>query len=109
MNFMYNNVTELIAIFVSAIIGLLDKIQTYFNISDNNSYAGLLQTVFICSYMVLAPIFGYLGDRYRRKYIMAAGILVWSATVFASSLLNSDVGIVHFSTCSMHVHVHIYI
>ena len=67
----------------------MDKIQKYFDIT--NSKAGLLQTVFICSYMVLAPVFGFLGDRYKRKYIMAAGILVWSGTVFASTLLNKDV------------------
>ncbi|KAJ7387333.1 Protein spinster 3 [Desmophyllum pertusum] len=72
------------------IAGLLDGIQKYFGIENNNSAAGLLQTVFICSYMVLAPIFGYMGDRYKRKYIMAAGILVWSGTVFASTLLNKD-------------------
>ena len=69
--------------------GLLVRIQKYFGIND--SEAGLLQTVFICSYMVLAPVFGFLGDRYKRKYIMAAGIFVWSGTVFASTLLNKDV------------------
>ena len=72
-------------------LGLLDGIQDYFGIQNNNSVAGLLQTVFICSYMLLAPVFGFLGDRYKRKYIMAAGILVWSGTVFASTLLNKDV------------------
>lgn len=72
------------------VAGLLYGIQKYFGIQDNNSAAGLLQTVFICSYMILAPVFGYLGDRYRRKYLMAAGILVWSATVFASTLLSKD-------------------
>ena len=71
--------------------GLLDDIQDYFGIQNNNSAAGLLQTVFICSYMVLAPVFGYLGDRYKRKYIMATGILIWSGTVFASTLLDKDV------------------
>ncbi|KAK2574256.1 Protein spinster-like protein 1 [Acropora cervicornis] len=70
------------------IAGLLDDIQKYFDIEDNNSAAGLLQTVFICSYMVLAPIFGYMGDRYKRKYIMAAGILIWSGTVYLSTLLD---------------------
>ena len=71
--------------------GLLDDIQKYFRIEDNNSAAGLLQTVFICSYMVLAPIFGYMGDRYKRKYIMAAGILIWSGTVYLSTLLDKNV------------------
>lgn len=72
------------------IAGLLNDIQKYFGIQNNNSAAGLLQTVFICSYMVLAPVFGYLGDRYRRKYLMATGILIWSGTVFLSTLLSKD-------------------
>ena len=71
--------------------GLLDEIQRYFHKEDSNSAAGLLQTVFICSYMVLAPIFGYMGDRYKRKYIMAAGIFIWSGTVYLSTLLNENV------------------
>lgn len=40
-------------------IAVLDKIIKYFDISE--SYGGLLQTVFVCSYMILAPVFGYLG------------------------------------------------
>jgi fucose permease len=39
--------------------GVLEQIQEYFNIGD--AEAGLLQTVFVCSYMALAPLFGYLG------------------------------------------------
>jgi len=73
------------------ISGLLNDIQKYFGIENSNSAAGLLQTVFICSYMILAPVFGYLGDRYRRKYLMAVGILIWSGTVFLSTLLSKDV------------------
>ena len=86
------NLLELILNICSVFaLGLLDGIQKYFGIQNNDSVAGLLQTAFICSYMLLAPVFGFLGDRYKRKYIMAAGILVWSGTVFASTLLNKDV------------------
>jgi len=71
------------------IAGVLVQIQQFFNISD--SEAGLLQTIFVCSYMVAAPIFGYLGDRYNRKVIMIFGILVWSgATLGASFVTNPD-------------------
>lgn len=45
----------------------------------------LLSPVFICSYMFLAPVFGYLGDRYNRKLIMSVGIAFWSAVTLASS------------------------
>ncbi|XP_053707573.1 protein spinster homolog 1 [Synchiropus splendidus] len=65
------------------VAGVLPDIEQYFGIDDGKS--GLLQTVFICSYMFLAPVFGYLGDRYNRKYIMSLGISFWSLVTLASS------------------------
>ncbi|KAF7648220.1 hypothetical protein LDENG_00160010 [Lucifuga dentata] len=65
------------------VAGVLTDIEHYFGINDEKS--GLLQTVFICSYMFLAPCFGYLGDRYNRKLIMSCGITFWSAVTLASS------------------------
>ncbi|XP_032353869.1 protein spinster homolog 2 isoform X11 [Camelus ferus] len=43
--------------------------------------------VFICSFMVAAPIFGYLGDRFNRKVILSCGIFFWSAVTFSSSFI----------------------
>ena len=40
--------------------------------------------------MVFAPLFGYLGDRVSRKYIMAFGITVWSINTYAGSQLEED-------------------
>uniref|UniRef100_A0A6Q2XYQ6 Protein spinster homolog 1 n=1 Tax=Esox lucius TaxID=8010 RepID=A0A6Q2XYQ6_ESOLU len=65
------------------VAGVLPDIEQYFGIDDGNS--GLLQTVFICSYMFLAPVFGYLGDRHNRKLIMSVGIAFWSVVTLASS------------------------
>lgn len=48
-------------------------------------------TVFICSFMFLAPVFGYLGDRYDRKYIMIAGLIVWLVTTLGSSFAGREV------------------
>lgn len=48
-------------------------------------------TVFICSYMFLAPCFGYLGDRYNRKYLMSVGICFWSVVTLASSYTPKEV------------------
>lgn len=39
--------------------------------------------------MIFAPIFGYLGDRYSRKAIMAFGITLWGATTLLGSFMNS--------------------
>ncbi|KAM7333773.1 hypothetical protein ACRRTK_007093 [Alexandromys fortis] len=43
--------------------------------------------MFICSFMVAAPIFGYLGDRFNRKVILSCGIFFWSAVTFSSSFI----------------------
>ncbi|KAI3373444.1 hypothetical protein L3Q82_022044 [Scortum barcoo] len=70
------------------IAGVLSNIQKFFDIRD--STAALLQTVFICSFLLLAPLFGYLGDRYNRKYIMIAGLSVWLVTAAGSSLVTES-------------------
>ncbi|XP_070586428.1 protein spinster homolog 1-like [Erythrolamprus reginae] len=67
------------------VAGVLPDIEKFFDIDDSKS--GLLQTVFISSYMVLAPIFGYLGDRYNRKYLMCIGIFFWSIVTLGSSFI----------------------
>ncbi|KAM3601194.1 uncharacterized protein V6R79_008877 [Siganus canaliculatus] len=71
-----------------SIAGVLSNVQAFFNIND--SMAALLQTVFICSFLLLAPVFGYLGDRYNRKYIMIFGVIVWLATAVASSFVTKS-------------------
>jgi len=55
----------------------------------DTSQEGLLQTAFVVVYFFVAPVFGYLGDRYSRKYIMAAGVLVWGAISFTASFMNT--------------------
>ncbi|XP_034406634.1 protein spinster homolog 3 isoform X1 [Cyclopterus lumpus] len=70
------------------IAGVLPDIQTFFDISD--SMAALIQTVFISSFLLLAPVFGYLGDRYNRKYIMIGGLSVWLVTAAGSSLVTKS-------------------
>ncbi|XP_072738118.1 protein spinster homolog 3 [Ciconia boyciana] len=66
--------------------GILLDIQRYFKLSDGDT--GLLQTVFILCYMLAAPIFGYLGDRYNRKVILGAGIFFWSGVTLGSSFIS---------------------
>ena len=66
--------------------GILTEIQDHFGVND--SMAGLLQTVFIISYMIFAPLFGFLGDRYSRKWIMAMGVFLWSLTTLLGSFME---------------------
>lgn len=68
------------------IAGILTDIQKSLNVQ--NELGGLLQTVFVITYMIFAPIFGYLGDRYSRRLIMAFGVFLWSFTTLAGSFMN---------------------
>ncbi|XP_053207305.1 protein spinster homolog 1-like [Panonychus citri] len=70
------------------VAGVLSDIEDYYHLTD--AEGGILQTVFIVSYMIMAPIFGYLGDRYSRKYLMAAGILFWSMTTYLGSIIPAN-------------------
>lgn len=51
--------------------------------------SGLLQTTFVISYMIFAPVFGYLGDRYSRRWIMILGVALWSGTTLIGSLMST--------------------
>jgi len=71
--------------------GVLDDVAKDFNFTQEAWKGGLLQTAFIICYLASAPVFGYLGDRYSRKYLMILGILAWSACSFASSFMQDYV------------------
>ncbi|KAF3706704.1 Protein spinster -like protein 2 Protein two of hearts [Channa argus] len=70
------------------VAGVLLDIQRHYGVSDSG--IGLLQTVFICSFMVAAPIFGYLGDRFNRKVILSCGIFFWSIVTLLSSFISKE-------------------
>ncbi|XP_077268461.1 lysolipid transporter protein spinster isoform X1 [Temnothorax americanus] len=69
------------------VAGILPDIKRDFDIGNDKS--GLLQTAFILSYMVFAPLFGYLGDRYNRKFIMSSGVFLWCLTTFIGSYMKT--------------------
>jgi MFS transporter, Spinster family, sphingosine-1-phosphate transporter len=47
---------------------------------------GSLNAAFMFSYMLLAPVFGWLGDRTRRWMLVGIGVIVWSLASGASGL-----------------------
>lgn len=67
---------------------MLTDIKKDFEIG--NDMSGLLQTAFILSYMIFAPLFGYLGDRYSRKLIMSGGVFLWCLTTFIGSYMEVE-------------------
>ena len=50
---------------------------------------GWLASAFLISYMVLAPVFGRLADRYSRWLLVGAGVALWSLASAASGLAGS--------------------
>lgn len=88
--FCYSNIYFLsLTIYFYNFAGILNDVQKFYSIG--NSEGGLLQTSFIVSYMIMAPIFGYLGDRYSRKLIIAFGVTFWSVTTLLGSFIPSNV------------------
>jgi MFS transporter, Spinster family, sphingosine-1-phosphate transporter len=47
---------------------------------------GLLTSAFMASYLVLSPLFGYLGDRVSRWKIVGVGVILWSIASGSSGL-----------------------
>ena len=68
------------------IVGVLSAVQHEFQIGKTK--AGLLQTIFIISYMCLSPVVGYLGDRYNRKLLILIGLIFWTLVVLLSSYIR---------------------
>ncbi len=64
--------------------GALTRIEDGLGIA--HAQAGVLQTAFIVVYTVAAPLGGYLGDRYPRRWVLAGSIFLWSLATLGSGL-----------------------
>ena len=64
-------------------------IQKQFGLTD--AHLGLLGSVFFWVYALLVPVAGALGDRWRRKNIILAALLIWSASTATSGLVGGFV------------------
>lgn len=58
------------------------SIQKELALSDEQ--LGTIGTAFLWGYLLTSPIFGRLGDRFPRKYLITFGVLVWCAATAAS-------------------------
>lgn len=77
-----------------SVAAVLTQITKYYGYKDYQS--GLLSTAFLGGYMLTAPIFGYLGDKYSRKYILIGGISFWLTAAFSGSLMSPEHGALFF-------------
>lgn len=71
---------------------VLPAIQSELHLSS--FVAGLLSTVFLVGYFLTAPVFGTLGDRGHRKWLIASGVFVWSLATFASGVAQGTLSLV---------------
>ena len=73
---------------------ILPTVETAFLLNDDNAKTkiGLLTTGFLVSYMLLAPLFGWLGDRMSRWWLIAIGVILWSLASGASGVTSLLVG-----------------
>ncbi|MBI3269504.1 MAG: MFS transporter [Planctomycetes bacterium] len=69
---------------------LLDSLEKEFTLSKTQ--AGLLTSVFVGVYLATSPIFGHLGDRWPRRWIVGASVAIWS---FATGLAGSARSFAH--------------
>jgi MFS family permease len=56
---------------------------------DAKAKTGTLATAFLLSYMISAPIFGRLADRWSRWLLIGGGVAVWSLASGASGMAGS--------------------
>jgi MFS family permease len=63
------------------------RIQESLHLGD--AQIGWVESAFMLGYFLTSPIFGWLGDRYPRKGLIAAGVAIWSIATIASGFSNS--------------------
>ncbi len=63
------------------------QLQTAFSLSDTR--LGLLGSAFMIMYLLAAPVFAPLGDRWRRGRLVALGVALWSAATVGTGLARS--------------------
>jgi MFS family permease len=74
------------------LVGVEPEIRTHFFRPDDpnaHTLVGLLGTAFLVSYMVSAPIFGWLADRMSRWLIIGLSVTLWSAATAMSGLAGT--------------------
>lgn len=67
--------------------GVQPLVQREFGVTDER--IGALTTAFFVTYMLAAPLTGWLGDRLPRKPLVVAGALLWSVATLFSATVHS--------------------
>lgn len=93
----------LVVLFIINTINFMDRLSIaavstelvdYYKFTS--SEAGALSVCFLVGYMCTAPVFGHLGDKYTRKWILVGGILFWCLSAFCGSIIPKDLSALFF-------------
>lgn len=78
----------------SILSAVLPQLQQDLGLDDDQG--GTLGTAFMLGYFLTSPVFGFLGDRLPRKWLIALGIFVWSLGTVLSGLANGFWNLIWF-------------
>ena len=67
--------------------GVQPLVQHEFHATDERM--GALTSAFFLTYMLVAPLTGWLGDRIPRKPLVVAGALIWSVATLLTATVHS--------------------
>ena len=73
---------------------VLTPIKEELHLSDEQ--LGTIQSAFMWGYFLTSPIFGYLGDRVPRRWLVAAGVFVWSLGTLMSGHVSALGALIFF-------------
>ncbi|MFA5205024.1 MAG: MFS transporter [Lentisphaeria bacterium] len=82
----------------AAFTPLLVWCQRHLGFRPENALVGLLSMAFMVFYMIGAPVFGRLGERFSRWKLICVGVVLWSLASGASGLA-STFGALLFTRC----------
>ncbi|WP_257459824.1 spinster family MFS transporter [Archangium lipolyticum] len=91
--------TSYYALLILSLINLVNYLDRYIvtvalpyiqkDFQLNNTQSGMLGSFFIIVFMLASPLGGFLGDRIQRRWLVAAGVVLWSLATGASGLATT--------------------
>jgi len=73
---------------------VLTPVKEELQLSDGE--LGVLLSAFMWGYFLTSPIFGYLGDRVPRRWLIAAGVFVWSIGTLMTGHVSALAALIFF-------------
>lgn len=91
--------SAIVALFLLTALNLVNFIDRYVlpgvqplvqhEFGANDQQMGALTTAFFVTYMLVAPLTGWLGDRFPRKPLIVGSVLLWSVATLLTATVHS--------------------